>query len=66
MERLIGNLIPSNLFASLAEGNILHNVFVGVVAALGARRIAPDRRATTIGGAEALDALIMQLLCRAL
>ncbi len=62
LEQLIANLIPSNLFDSLAQGNILHIVFVAVVAALASRRIAQDQRATLLAGARALDALLMQLL----
>ena len=62
LERLIGNLIPSNIFASLAEGNILHIVFVAVLAALASRRITADHRATLISGARAFDELLMQLL----
>jgi Na+/H+-dicarboxylate symporter len=62
LTRLIDNLIPSNLFASLADGNILHIVFVAVVAALASRRIAGDHRATLLSGAQALDALLMRLL----
>ncbi len=62
LERLIGNLIPTNLFASLADGNILHIVFVALVAALASRRIAQHAHETLLGGARALDALLMQLL----
>lgn len=62
LARLIDNLIPSNLFASLADGNILHIVFVAVVAALASRRILNDHRETLLGGAQALDALLMRLL----
>jgi Na+/H+-dicarboxylate symporter len=62
LERMVGNLIPSNIFASLAEGNILHVVLVAVVAALASRRIALEHRATLLGGARALDALLMRLL----
>ncbi len=62
LARLIGNLIPSNLFASLAEGNILHIVFVAVVAALASRRILNEHREKLLGGAKALDALLMRLL----
>jgi Na+/H+-dicarboxylate symporter len=62
LERLIDNLIPSNLFASLAEGNILHIVFLSVVAALASRRILREHRETLLGGAQALDALLMRLL----
>ncbi len=62
LDRLIDNFIPSNLFASLAAGNVLHIVFVAVIAALASRRIAQGQRATLLGGAQALDALLMQLL----
>jgi len=62
LDRLIDNFIPSNLFASLTAGNVLHIVFVAVIAALAARRIAADQRATLISGAQALDALLMQTL----
>jgi len=62
LERLIDNFIPSNLFASLAAGNVLHIVFVAVLAALASRRIAAGHRATLLGGAHALDALLMQTL----
>jgi Na+/H+-dicarboxylate symporter len=59
---LIDNFIPSNLFASLAAGNVLHIVFVAILAALASRRIARDHRATLVAGAQALDALLMQTL----
>ncbi|MCG6896304.1 MAG: cation:dicarboxylase symporter family transporter, partial [Thiocapsa sp.] len=62
LERLVANLIPSNLFASLADGNILHIVFVAVILALASRRIAADHRATLLAGARATDALLMQVL----
>ena len=62
LTRLIANLVPSNLFASLAEGNVLHIVFVAVLSALAARRLAGEHRATLLGGAQALDALLMQTL----
>ena len=62
LDRLIDNFIPSNLFASLAEGNVLHIVLVAVIAALASRRIAQGQRATLLEGAQALDALLMQLL----
>lgn len=62
VERLVANLIPSNLFASLADGNILHIVFVAVVLALASRRIAADHRETLLAGARAMDALLMQVL----
>jgi Na+/H+-dicarboxylate symporter len=62
LERLIGNFIPNNLFASLAEGNVLHIVFVAVLAAIAARRIATNHRMSLLSGAHALDALLMQTL----
>ena len=62
LTRLIENLIPSNLIASMAEGNILHIVFVAVLAALASRRILNHHRGTLLAGAQALDALLMQLL----
>ena len=62
LDRLIGNFIPSNLFASLTEGNVLHVVFVAVLAAAASRRIPRHHRTTLIGGAQALDALLMQTL----
>ena len=62
LERLVANLIPSNLFASLADGNILHIVFVAVILALASRRIAAEHRATLLAGARATDALLMQVL----
>ena len=62
LDRLIDNFIPSNLFASLAEGNVLHIVFVAVIAAAASRRISKHHRITLVGGAQALDALLMQTL----
>jgi Na+/H+-dicarboxylate symporter len=62
LDRLVGNFVPSNLFASLAEGNVLHVVFVAVVAAAASRRIARNHRTPLLDGAKALDALLMQLL----
>ena len=62
LDRLIDNFIPSNLFASLAEGNVLHIVFVAVVAAAASRRIAKHHRTTLLGGAQAMDALLMKTL----
>jgi Na+/H+-dicarboxylate symporter len=62
LDRLIDNFIPSNLFASLAAGNVLHIVFVAVMAAAASRRLAKHQRATLVGGAQALDALLMQTL----
>ena len=60
--RLVESFVPSNLFASLAEGNVLHVVLVAILAALASRRLASEPRATLLNGAQALDALLMQLL----
>lgn len=62
LDRLIDNFIPNNLFASLTQGNVLHIVFVAVIAALASRRIAKHYRTTLVTGAQALDALLMQTL----
>ena len=62
LDRLIDNFIPNNLFASLSQGNVLHIVFVAVIAALASRRIAKHYRTTLVTGAQALDALLMQTL----
>jgi Na+/H+-dicarboxylate symporter len=62
LDRLIDNFIPGNIFASLTQGNVLHIVFVAVVAAAASRRIAKHHRATLVDGAQALDALLMQAL----
>lgn len=62
LERLIASFIPSNLFASLTQGNVLHVVVVAVVAALASRRIEREHRDTLLAGARALDALLMQTL----
>lgn len=62
LDRLIANFIPSNLFASLTEGNVLHIVFVAVLGAAASRRIAQHHRTILLDGAQALDALLMQTL----
>ncbi|MFB1487575.1 MULTISPECIES: dicarboxylate/amino acid:cation symporter [unclassified Thiocapsa] len=62
VEHLVASLVPSNLFASLADGNILHIVFVAIVLAIASRRIAGDQRETLLAGARATDALLMQVL----
>lgn len=62
LERLVDSLVPSNLFASLAEGNILHIVVVAVLAALASRRIPSAHRTWLLAGATAMDALLMGLL----
>lgn len=62
LERLIANVIPTNLFAALAEGNILQSVVIAVLAALASRRLLAAPRLTLLTGARALDALLMQAL----
>ncbi|WP_462321549.1 dicarboxylate/amino acid:cation symporter, partial [Halochromatium sp.] len=62
LERLIANLVPSNLFASLAEGNILHIVVLAIFAALAARGLEPKPRRLLADGAEAVNALLMRML----
>ena len=62
LERLISNLVPSNLFASLAEGNILHIVVIAIFAALAARGLQPQPRTLLADGADALNALLMRML----
>ncbi len=62
LDRLVDNFIPSNLFASLAAGNVLHIVFVAVIAAVASRRLVKHQRTTLVGAAQALDALLMQTL----
>lgn len=61
-DRLIVNLVPSNAFASLAEGNILHIVVLALFAALAARGLAPAHRRFLTDGADALNALLMRML----
>jgi Na+/H+-dicarboxylate symporter len=60
--RLIENFIPSNLFASLADGNILHIVVLAVFAALASRGLSAPRRGTLNDGADAVNALLMRML----
>ncbi|MEA1049447.1 dicarboxylate/amino acid:cation symporter [Lamprobacter modestohalophilus] len=62
LEQLITNLVPSNLFASLAEGNILHIVVLAIFAALAARGLQPEPRVLLADGADALNALLMRML----
>lgn len=62
LDRLVDNFIPSNLFASLAQGNVLHIVFVASLGAIASRRIGVEHRARLLSGAQALDALLMQSL----
>jgi Na+/H+-dicarboxylate symporter len=62
LDQLIANLVPSNLFASLAEGNILHIVVLAIFAALAARGLEPAPRRCLADGADALNALLMRML----
>ena len=62
VDRLVANLVPSNLFASLADGNILHIVVIAIFAALAARGLDAPRRKWLNDGAEAANALLMQML----
>ncbi len=62
VDRLVENLVPSNFFASLAEGNILHIVVIAALAAIASRRLAATDRQTLLDGANAVNALLMQLL----
>ncbi|NEX16881.1 MAG: dicarboxylate/amino acid:cation symporter [Halochromatium sp.] len=62
LEQLITNLVPSNLFASLAEGNILHIVVLAIFAALAARGLQPQQRDLLADGADAFNALLMRML----
>lgn len=62
LNQLITNLVPSNLFASLAEGNILHIVVLAIFAALAARGLEAAPRRVLADGAEALNALLMRML----
>ena len=62
VDRLIANLVPSNLFASLADGNILHIVVIAIFAALAARGLESPRRQWLADGADAANALLMRML----
>ena len=62
LDRLVANLVPSNLFASLADGNILHIVVIAIFAALAARALDAPRRQWLADGADAANALLMQML----
>jgi len=62
LARLIHNLVPTNLFASLADGNILHVVVIAIFAALAARGLAPRQRQSLTAGAVAVNALLMRML----
>jgi Na+/H+-dicarboxylate symporter len=62
LSALLSNLIPSNLFESLAGGNILHIVFVAVFAALASRFLAANHRQFLLDGSSAINDLLMQML----
>jgi Na+/H+-dicarboxylate symporter len=62
VDALLANLVPSNLFASLAEGNILHVVVLAIFAALASRGLPTAQRGLLHGGADAINRLLMQML----
>jgi Na+/H+-dicarboxylate symporter len=62
LDRLIANFVPSNLFASLADGNILHIVVIAIFAALASRGLDERRRALLGDAADAVNTLLMQML----
>ena len=62
LDRLVASFIPDNLFASLADGNILHIVVVAIFAALAARGLDRTRRTRLADAAEAVNALLMRML----
>ena len=62
VEALVANFVPVNLFASLADGNILHIVVIAIFAALAARGLPASQRGTLQDGAEAVNALLMRML----
>ncbi|MCF7989466.1 MAG: dicarboxylate/amino acid:cation symporter [Thiohalocapsa sp.] len=62
LDRLIASFVPSNLFASLADGNILHIVVIAIFAALAARGLAQAPRQRLTDAAEAVNALLMRML----
>ena len=62
LQRLIENLIPNNMFASFANGNILHIVIIALATALASRYLATEQRRLLLDGASAVNALLMQLL----
>ena len=62
VDRLVANLVPSNLFASLADGNILHIVVIAIFAALAARGLDAPQRRWLSDGADAANALLMRML----
>jgi Na+/H+-dicarboxylate symporter len=62
MALFVERLIPSNLVASMADGNILHIVVVAIAAAIAARALPAAHRGTLLDLAEAGNALLMALL----
>jgi Na+/H+-dicarboxylate symporter len=62
VDRLVANLVPSNLFASLADGNILHIVVIAILTALAARGLDTPQRRWLSDGADAANALLMRML----
>lgn len=62
LDRFIGNLVPSNIFASLAAGNILHIVVISIFAALASRYLVENSRRFLLDGAVAANDLLMQML----
>ncbi|MCG6942538.1 MAG: dicarboxylate/amino acid:cation symporter [Thiohalocapsa sp.] len=60
--QLIANFVPSNLFASLADGNILHVVVIAIFAALASHGLPTAQRDLLNNGAEAFNALLMRML----
>ena len=62
IDRLVASFVPSNLFASLADGNILHVVVIAIFAALAARGLDRTRQARLTDAAGAVNALLMRML----
>ncbi len=58
----IERLIPTNLIASMADGNILHIVVVAIAAGLASRTLGASHRGPLLDLAEAGNALLMALL----
>lgn len=62
LDKFVQNLVPSNIFDSLADGNILHIVVISVFAALASRYLAANSRRFLTEGAVAVNDLLMQML----
>jgi Na+/H+-dicarboxylate symporter len=62
VDALVANFVPENLFASLADGNILHVVLIAIFAALASRGLPAAQRGLLHAGADALNALLMRML----